>query len=266
MNTAEQSTLSSIRTEPGVENVICLRGLTKVYPESGRRALDGVSLSVRRGDLFGLLGRNGAGKTTLVSILCGMLKATSGSAEVCGLDVAGDLMEIRRRIGVVPQNIALYDDLTTRENLEFFGRLYGLGGKKLRERVAECLRLTDLEERAGDRVSSLSGGMQRLTNLAVALLHEPGVLLLDEPTLGIDAHARRDIVDALVALNRQGVSMVFTTHYLGEMQRHLTRVAIIEKGVKLAEGTTSDLLEANRDCPDLEHLFFKLTGGIEEEE
>jgi ABC-2 type transport system ATP-binding protein len=246
-------------TAPG-EAVIHLRNLTKVYPGGeGRSALDGLSLSVNRGDFFGLLGRNGAGKTTLVSILCGMLQPTSGSAEVCGRDVAADLTAVKTRIGVVPQNIALYEDLTPKENLEFFGRLYGLRGGVLRRRVDEALALTGLDKRANSVVATLSGGMQRLANLAAAILHRPALLLLDEPTLGIDAHARRDVIETLAALSREGTTLLFTTHYMGEVQRFFSRVAIIDKGALLAEGRPADLLAAHPGCADLEQLFFELT-------
>lgn len=241
-------------------NAIEVRELMKQYPHGERPALKGLSLQVARGDFFGLLGKNGAGKTTMVSILCGMLGEYSGTAKVAGHDLAQGVDPIRGLIGIVPQNLALYEDLTPRENLAYFGGLHGLHGAVLRDRVAESLRLSGLEARADIRVSRLSGGMQRLTNLAAALVHDPEILFLDEPTLGIDVHARKDIIKVLVRLNREGMTLLFTTHYMGEVQDCFSKVAIIDEGVALACGSVAELRAAHPGCRDLEELFFTLTG------
>ncbi len=244
-------------------NAIEVRNLIKHYPHGTRPALKGLSLQVAKGEFFGLLGKNGAGKTTLVSILCGMLDEYEGSAAVAGCDLAQGFDPLRSRIGIVPQNLALYEDLTPRENLSYFGGLYRLQGAVLRERVAECLRMTNLETRADTRVSRLSGGMQRLANLAAALVHKPEILFLDEPTLGIDVHTRKDIIEVLAQLNRQGMTLLFTTHYMGEVQDYFSKVAIIDEGALLAHGSIPELRAAYPRCRDLEELFFTLTGGYD---
>lgn len=247
--------------EAATISAVEVRNLVKIYPHGSRPALKGLSLQVAPGEFFGLLGRNGAGKSTLVSILCGMLGGYEGSASVAGHDLAEGFGPVSGRVGVVPQSLALYEDLTPRENLAYFGGLYGLKGRLLRDRVAECLRLTGLDARADTRLSRLSGGMQRLANLAAAMVHQPEILFLDEPTLGIDVHARRNVIDILVQANRQGTTILFTTHYMGEVQDCFTKVAIIDEGSLLALGTIPELRAAYPRSRDLEELFFTLTGG-----
>ena len=177
-------------------------------------ALRGVSLAVDEGEMFGLLGPNGAGKTTLLSILSGLLDPTSGSARLLGRPLSRHDFELKRSIGIATQDVSLYGELTGRENLEFFGRLYGLGGRDLATRVAEVLEFTALTERANDRVATYSGGMKRRLNLGAAVVHRPDVLYLDEPTTGVDPQSRNHIFEEVRALNAAGVTVVYTSHYM----------------------------------------------------
>jgi len=243
------------------ESAIRVENLSHTYRGGARPALDNVTLSIEPGDFFGLLGRNGAGKTTLVSILCGLIDPSEGRVAHWGEEGVAMTPRIRRRIGLVPQHVALYPALTVRENLEFFGGLYGLRGKRLRERIDACMELTRLTPRADRRVEVLSGGMMRLTNVAAALLHEPDLLILDEPTLGIDAHVRHDVIDSLAKLNRRGVTLLYTTHYLEEVENLFTRAAIFEEGRVLAEGPVSEILAGAGNGQDLEDVFLRMTSG-----
>ncbi len=207
-------------------------------------AVDGVSLHVRRGEIFGFLGPNGAGKTTTIAMAVGLLEPDSGSVEITVLGSPRD-PQVRRLIGLAPQSLALYDALSARENLAFFGKLYGLSGKRLEERVDAMLELVGLADRAKDNVSTFSGGMKRRLNLAVALVHEPKLLLLDEPTVGVDPQSRNAIFDLVRTLREQGITVVYTTHYMEEAQKLCDRVAIIDQGRVLAEGTVDELIEAH---------------------
>jgi ABC-2 type transport system ATP-binding protein len=214
-----------------------LRDLAKSF---GRvRALDGVSLEVRRGEVFGLLGPNGAGKSTTISIAIGLVRPDSGSAELDGLGAPTD-PEVRRHLGLAPQTLALYDELTGEENAIFFAKLYGLPNP--RRRAAEVLDLVGLLPRGKDRVRGYSGGMQRRLNLAVALLHDPPLLLLDEPTAGVDPQSRNNILELVRELARKGHTIVYTTHYMEEAERLCDRVGIIDHGKLLDIGTVKELV------------------------
>ncbi len=208
--------------------MIEVRELVKKY--GSVTAVDHITFSVARGELFGLLGPNGAGKTTTISVLSTLLPGDGGQALVAGIDVARDPQAVRRRIGVVPQEIALYEDLNARENLHFWGRLYGLGGAGLKARVEEMLELVDLLDHAKQRVSSFSGGMKRRLNLAAGLMHNPDVLFLDEPTVGIDAQARSRILELIKDMNRRGLTVLYTTHYLEEAEQLCDRIGVIDRG------------------------------------
>jgi len=210
------------------------------------QAVDGVSFDVARGQVFGLLGPNGAGKTTTINMLVGVLKPDAGTVEING-EGAPTCPSIRARIGNAPQALAIYDELTPEENLRFFGRLYGLCGARLKTRVAECLEFVGLTDRRKSRVSSLSGGMKRRLNLACGIVHEPPVLLLDEPTVGVDPQSRNLIFEKIEQLRDTDVCIVYTTHYMEEAQRLCDRVAIIDHGKILAEGTVSELLDRYGD-------------------
>ena len=204
-------------------------------------AVDGLSLEIRRGEVFGLLGPNGAGKTTTISLAIGQLRPDAGTVMLDGAGSPAD-PHVRRCIGVAPQALALYDELSGEENLRFFGRLYGLGGSTLRQRVARLLDFVGLTERRRDRVATYSGGMKRRLNFAVALVHEPVLILLDEPTAGVDPQSRNAIFEFVQTLKSEGRTVVYTTHYMEEAQRLCDRVAIMDHGRLLALDAVTGLL------------------------
>jgi ABC-2 type transport system ATP-binding protein len=207
------------------------------------RAVDGVSFEVQEGEIYGLLGPNGAGKTTTISMIAGLLKADSGRILIGGTDFAIDPAKAKRMMGVVPQEIALYTELSGRENLEFWGRMAGLPGAEARRRASELLSALSLADRAKDAIKTYSGGMQRRINLGAALLHRPRLLLLDEPTVGIDPQARMNVLEFIRGLRADGTGILYTTHYLEEAERLCRRIGIIDHGKLLAEGTLAELQE-----------------------
>ena len=209
---------------------------------SGAVALDGVSLSVARGELFGLLGPNGAGKTTLLSIVAGLAAADSGTVTLFGEPFTTDARHLRRLVGLATQDLAVYPELTARENLTFFGRLYGMGGADLRNRVEEMLAAVGLTDRADHRAGTFSGGMKRRLNLAVAVVHRPQLLLLDEPTTGVDPQSRNHIFERVKALNAAGLTVIYTSHYMEEVQTLCTRISILDAGHIRACDTLPNLL------------------------
>jgi ABC-2 type transport system ATP-binding protein len=206
------------------------------------KALDGISLVIKQGEFFGLLGPNGAGKSTLMSLIAGLRAPDEGTLTVGGPGIAAGSAPARRALGLVPQHIALYPDLSAERNLRIFGGLYGLRGKVLAERVDQALESVQLSERRKDPVRGYSGGMQRRLNLAVALLHRPSLLLCDEPTVGVDPQARNAIFDHLQGLNREGMTIIYSTHYMEEATRLCSRIGIIDHGKILALGTIDELL------------------------
>lgn len=218
-----------------------LKDLTKRYGE--RVAVDRLSLSVKRGERFGLLGPNGAGKTTTISMLVGALKPDSGAILFDGKPLSGETDPLKKKLGYVPQELALYEDLTAAENLAFFGAVYGLGGTLLAQRIAHGLELAGLTDRAKSRVRTFSGGMKRRLNLAAALLHEPELLVLDEPTVGVDPQSRNAIFEALERLAKEGLTLLYTTHYMEEVERLCDRIAVMDQGHIVAEGTQAELRE-----------------------
>jgi ABC-2 type transport system ATP-binding protein len=211
----------------------------KRYPGASRDAVTGLNLAIERGTIHGILGPNGAGKTTTLSILCGLIRPDGGRIEFGDGLTAGAL---RRRLGYVPQDLALYPRLTARENLAFFGRLYGVTGKRLRTRIDALLATVGLADRARDRVETYSTGMMRRLNLAAGLIHEPEIVLLDEPTVGIDPQSRHRILESIAGLKRGGVTILYTTHYLEEAGRLCDRVAILDQGRVLLEGAPGDVV------------------------
>jgi ABC-2 type transport system ATP-binding protein len=215
-------------------------GVHKNY--GARAALKGVSFHVEAGEMFGLLGPNGAGKTTLLSIVSQLLEPSAGEVRILGEKVTAHGRELRRHLGVVPQELAIYGELTARENLHFFGELYGLRGTPLRRRVQEVLAAIGLEDRADNRASTFSGGMQRRLNLGAALVHQPRLLLLDEPTTGVDPQSRHHIFDGVRSLNAAGVTVVYTSHYMEEVQALCSRVGIMDQGCLKACDTLPGLL------------------------
>jgi len=220
--------------------ILEVQELYKAYGDI--QAVRGVSFQVGRGEIFGLLGPNGAGKTTTVSMLTGLLAPDRGQITVNGISFRTMPNAVKARLGLVPQDLALYPTLSARDNLLFFGRLYGLGGKKLRERVEAVLEIVQLTPRAGDAVSTFSGGMKRRLNIAVGLLHEPELLFLDEPTVGVDPQSRNAIFESVEALNRAGLTILYTTHYMEEAQRLCHRVAIMDQGQIIALDTPAALI------------------------
>lgn len=222
-----------------METVLKVLKLVKKY--GAKLAVDDVSFEVQEGEIFSLLGPNGAGKTTTISILSTLFSPTAGDAEIFGYSVTKNPMDVKRLIGVVPQEIALYDDMTALENLNFWGEMYGLSGRELKTRVQELLEQIGLADRAKERIKTYSGGMKRRVNIAVGLLHKPRLLFMDEPTVGIDPQSRRAILDSVKALNKNGMTILYTTHYMEEAQELSDRVGIIDHGKLIALGTQSEL-------------------------
>jgi ABC-2 type transport system ATP-binding protein len=218
-----------------------IKGLVKRYGE--RVAVNRVNFFIEEGEVFGLLGPNGAGKTTTLSILSTSLIPDEGSVTVSGLDLVREAKQIKRLIGFVPQELALYPTLSAWDNLAFFGRVYGLQGKDLRRRVTMVLELVGLHERAGDAVQTFSGGMKRRLNIAAGLIHQPRILFLDEPTVGVDPQSRNFIFDHVERLNREGMTIVYTTHYMEEVERLCDRVAIMDQGRIVAMDTVKKLID-----------------------
>lgn len=213
--------------------------LVKRY--GSRTAVEGVSVTLQRGESVGLLGPNGAGKTTTISMLAGLIAPDSGEVQIEGLPITGETDPRKRKLGLVPQELALYEDVSARRNLEFFGSLQGLTGAELRRAIDEALQLVGLMDRAGDRVKQFSGGMKRRLNLSVALLHDPDLLLLDEPTVGVDPQSRNAIFDNIEQLRRRGKTILYTTHYMEEVERLCDRVIIVDHGRIVADDTLGGL-------------------------
>lgn len=239
-------------------SAIDIRDLRKTYRGAAAPSVDGLTLHVSEGEFFGLLGPNGAGKTTTLSILAGLLPFDGGTVHLCGLDIRRDRARIRPLIGVVPQDIALYPELTAAENLHFFGRMHGLPTRTLRERIDTDADRLDLRAHLHKRIEHLSGGMKRKLNLLVALLHRPRILFLDEPTVGVDVHSRQEIIAYLRALNADGMTIIYTSHDMVEAERLCTRVALMNRGATVCEGTPDALLAEAR-MPSLEALFIART-------
>lgn len=207
-------------------------------------AVEDVSFQVFAGECYGLLGPNGAGKTTSISILCGLIGTDYGEVKVCGENMEQWTIAPRAYIGYVPQEIALYPELSSIDNLKFFGKLYGLRGKRLKNKIDEVLEIVGLTERAKDRISTFSGGMKRRINIAAGLLHDPRLLVLDEPTVGVDPQSRNAILTTIESLRDGGIAILYTTHYMEEASRLCHRIGIIDKGSVIAEGTLQDLVES----------------------
>lgn len=218
-----------------------VRQLSKRFGEL--QAVDAVSFDVQRGEIFSLLGPNGAGKSTIISMLSCLLQPTGGDALVSGHSIRGEPMAVKGSIGVVPQEIALYPDLSARENLNFWGKMYGLRGRPLRRRIDDVLEVIGLVERQKDRVETFSGGMKRRVNIGIALLHKPEIIIMDEPTVGIDPQSRRHILDNVKALNEEGVTVLYTTHYMEEAQELSDHIAIMDRGRLIACGSHQELVE-----------------------
>jgi ABC-2 type transport system ATP-binding protein len=220
---------------------VLLRVDSLVKSYGTRRAVDGVSFQVRAGQTVGLLGPNGAGKSTTVSMLCGLLRPDAGQVLLDGQSVTTGAASVKRRIGLVPQDLALYDDLSAHENLRLFGALYGLKGQLLNEHIERVLGLVNLLERAREKPATFSGGMKRRLNIAAALLHDPDLLILDEPTVGVDPQSRNAIFDCLASLQAQGRALIYTSHYMEEVERLADHIVIVDHGKVLADDSPAVL-------------------------
>jgi len=221
--------------------ILEVQNLVKKYGEF--IAVNGISFEIQEGEIFSLLGPNGAGKTTTISMLSTLYSPTSGDAVIGGHSITKEPMAVKQVIGVVPQELALYEDLTARENLVFWGQMYGLSGKSLNNRVDEVLEQIGLTDKAKNRIKTYSGGMKRRVNIGVGLLHRPRLLFMDEPSVGIDPQSRRAILDTVKDLNRQGMTVLYTTHYMEEAQELSNRVGIIDHGELIALGTQKELTQ-----------------------
>lgn len=238
--------------------MIRIENITKVYKGNQEAAVKDISLKITKGEIFGLLGTNGAGKTTTFSMLCGLFLPTIGNIYINNLSVRSHITEIKKITGVVPQNIALYPTLTGKENLMFFGQMYGIKKKELKERITHCMYTFGLEKHANKKIKNYSGGMKRRINLIAGILHKPKILLLDEPAVGIDAHSRLEIMEQLKNINKTGTTIVYTSHYLDEAEKFCSDIAVIDEGKIISKGKPNKLIKQN-NCNNLESLFFKLT-------
>lgn len=243
-----------------MQSIIQIESLSKKYKDADQYSLNNVSLNINEGQIFGLLGPNGAGKTTLISMLCGLVKPTSGHFTIDGLSYAGQSSKIKKIIGVVPQEYALYPTLTARENLHYFGSMYGIKGSDLKDKVIETLDLLGLLKFADKQVQTFSGGMKRRVNLIAGILHKPKVLFLDEPTVGVDVQSKNAIIDYLKVLNESGTTIIYTSHHLAEAEDFCSNIAILDQGRIFIQGTPSTLINSTEDARNLEDVFISLTG------
>ena len=243
------------------KGIIHINQLSKRYEDSDFFAVQPLDLTINENEIFGLLGPNGAGKTTLISMLCGLIKPTSGNFEVDQLNYKNNKKQIQNLIGVVPQEYALYPTLTAFENLMYFGSMYGLKSNELKIKIDQSLKELGLENFSNKRIKTFSGGMKRRVNLIAGILHHPKVLFLDEPTVGVDVQSKNVIIDHLKQLNQLGTTIVYTSHHMIEAQDLCTKVAIIDHGKIIAQGTPSELIQAVENSKNLEGVYLNLTGG-----
>jgi len=252
------------RTEYSTEAEVTVQNLLKQYGKY--EAVKGVSFSIRKGEIFGLLGPNGAGKSTVINMMCGYLHPTEGNITICGFSIKKQEKLIKYLLGVVPQELAIYVDLTALENLHFFGEVYGLSALERKGRADEVLNFVGLYERRKDPVKTFSGGMQRRLNIAIALMHSPRFLLMDEPTVGVDPQSREHLFETIEQLREQGTTILYTTHYMEEAERLCQQIAIMDEGRIIAQGTLSQLLAMLDQAHiiqrphGLQELFLQLTG------
>lgn len=239
--------------------IIEIENLTKTFKNATEPAVNGISFSIERNEIFGLLGPNGAGKTTTISILCGLFAPSSGKVMIDGKDLFDESSAIKKIIGIVPQDIALYPTLNARENLSFYGSMYGLHGKELKDRIESWLNKLGLTDAAKRKVATYSGGMKRRVNLIAGILHSPKLLFLDEPTVGVDVHSRNVIIEHLKNINAEGTTIIYTSHHMEEAEHFCTRVSIIDQGKILTQGTPAELISNNNGAANLEAVFLNLT-------
>ena len=238
-----------------------IKGLTKQYKQATEPALNNLDIEIDKDSIFGLLGPNGAGKTTTISIICNQIKADSGKVIIAGNDLSTDKEKIKKIIGVVPQDIALYPNLTAYENLKFFGNMYGLSGTLLKKRIVDCMVNFGLENKLNQKIKTFSGGMKRRVNLIAGILHKPQILILDEPTVGIDVQSKNVILEHLQNLNRiEGTTIIYTSHLMEEAEHFCTQIGIIDEGKLIATGNPKVMIEEYKTCEKLEDIYLLLTG------
>jgi linearmycin/streptolysin S transport system ATP-binding protein len=264
ISTNGERSVMTLEAPVATETVVEANDLHKTFGD--REAVRGVSLTIRSGEIYGLLGPNGAGKSTTINMLATYLAPTSGTATIAGMPVTAGA-RVKRIIGVVPQEIALYDDMTAAENMRFFGEIYGIAGSALADRTTDLLTLVGLNERRDDKVSEYSGGMKRRLNLAVSVIHQPRFLMLDEPTVGVDPQSREALFELTEKLRDDGMAILYTTHYMEEAERLCDRIAIMDEGQIVAQGTLENLLTLRTVEPvrterphGLAEVFLQLTG------
>lgn len=242
------------------EALVRIYALSKKYRAAEDYSVNELTLTIPGGEIFGLLGPNGAGKTTLISMLCGLIRPSSGDFTINGWSYRSEGEKIRKNIGVVPQEYALYPSLTARENLAYFGTMYGMKGSALEAKTEEHLERLGLLKHADKKIETYSGGMKRRVNLIAGILHSPMVLFLDEPTVGVDIQSKNVIIDFLKAYNGQGATLIYTSHHLSEAQEFCTRVAILDHGRVLTEGTPQELIRGVPQARSLEDVFISMVG------
>ena len=238
-----------------------IKGLTKWYKQATEPAVNNLDLKIEKGSVFGLLGPNGAGKTTTISIICNQIKANSGKVIIAGNDLSTDTEKIKKIIGVVPQDIALYTNLTACENLKFFGNMYGLSGKFLKQRIVACMVNFGLENKLDQKINTYSGGMKRRVNLIAGLLHQPEILILDEPTVGIDVQSKMVIIEHLSKMSKtEGTTIIYTSHLMEEAEHFCTQIGIIDEGKLIVTGNPAAMIKEYKTCEKLEDIYLLLTG------
>lgn len=240
--------------------MIRINQLSKKYKGADFFSLSNLDLTIEKGEIFGLLGPNGAGKTTLISILSSLLKPTSGSFSIDGLNYHEHRTQLKQLIGIVPQEYALYPTMTAYENLSYFGSMYGLQGKTLKKNIRAHLETLGLSDFSDKKIQTFSGGMKRRINLIASMLHQPKVLFLDEPTVGVDVQSKNVILNHLLQMNKEGATLVYTSHYLNEAEHFCTRVAIIDHGELVCKGIPKTLIDNEDNAHNLEEVFLAKTG------
>ncbi|MFD2822387.1 ABC transporter ATP-binding protein [Lacinutrix iliipiscaria] len=240
--------------------MIQIEQISKKYKTAENYSVSNLDLFIAENEIFGLLGPNGAGKTTLISLLCSLIKPTSGSFSIDGLTYQKNKNQLKQLIGIVPQEYALYPTLTAFENLSYFGSMYGLKGKSLETKINSALEHLGLLAFANKNIETFSGGMKRRINLIASILHEPKVLFLDEPTVGVDVQSKNVIIEFLQDLNKKGTTIIYTSHHLNEAESFCTKVAIIDHGKLIIEGKPHELISNYKEAHNLEDVFLSLTG------
>lgn len=243
--------------------IVDITALTKKFKDT--TAVDNISLSIEQGEIYGLLGPNGAGKSTAINILCGLIKMTKGDVKVLDRDINDDQNFVKRNIGIVPQDIAIYEDLTAFENIKFFASLYGLKGEELKSRVNDALDFVGLRDKEKAYPKSFSGGMKRRLNIACAIAHRPKLIIMDEPTVGIDPQSRNHILQSVKKLNSMGCTIIYTSHYMEEVEEICTKIGIMDHGKLIAEGTKEELKAIVTDKSEIK-VTIDSTAVIDEEE